>query len=68
MVPVLRIGMHCVHGGRNFFVISSLVWKYEQPDVAASLNRACAALKDNILNPDNVSQLTGRLKRRVVLD
>jgi len=40
----------------------------QQPDVAASLSRACAALKDNILNPDTVSQLTGRLKRRVVLD
>ena len=40
----------------------------QQPDVAASLSRACAALKDNILNPDNVSRLTGRLKRRVVLD
>ena len=40
----------------------------QRPDVAASLSRACAALKENILNPDNVSQLTGRLKRRVVLD
>ena len=25
-------------------------------------------LKNHILNPDNVSALTGRLKRRVVLD
>ena len=40
----------------------------QQPDVAASLSRACVALKANILNPDAVSQLTGRLKRRVVLD
>ncbi len=40
----------------------------QQPDVAASLSRACVALKNNILNPDTISQLTGRLKRRVVLD
>ena len=40
----------------------------QQPDVAAKLNRACLALKNHILNPDAVSQLTGRLKRRVVLD
>ena len=40
----------------------------EQPDVVAKLNRACLALKNHILNPENVSQLTGRLKRRVVLD
>ena len=40
----------------------------QQPDVAASVSRACVALKSNILNPDTVSQLTGRLKRRVVLD
>ena len=39
-----------------------------QPDVAAKLGQACQALKNHILNPDAVSQLTGRLKRRVVLD
>ena len=40
----------------------------QQPDVAQKLSRACQALKNHILNPDAVSQLTGRLKRRVVLD
>jgi len=40
----------------------------QQPDVAAKLSRACQALKNHILDPANVSALTGRLKRRVVLD
>ncbi len=40
----------------------------QQPDVAAKLSQACQALRNHILNPDAVSQLTGRLKRRVVLD
>ena len=40
----------------------------QQPDVAAKLSQACQTLKNHILDPDNVSQLTGRLKRRVVLD
>jgi len=40
----------------------------QQPSVAAQLSRACQALKNHILDPANVSQLTGRLKRRVVLD
>ena len=40
----------------------------QQPDVASNLSRACLALKNHILDPANVSQLTGRLKRRVVLD
>jgi hypothetical protein len=40
----------------------------QQPDVAAKLSRACQALKNHILDPDAVSELTGRLKRRVVLD
>lgn len=40
----------------------------QQPAVAQKLSRACQALKNHILNPDSVSQLTGRLKRRVVLD
>ena len=39
-----------------------------QPDVASKLSRACQALKNSILDPEVVSQLTGRLKRRVVLD
>ncbi len=40
----------------------------QQPAVAEKLSQACQALKNHILNPDAVSQLTGRLKRRVVLD
>ena len=40
----------------------------EQPDVAAKLSSACQAIKNQILDPGNVSKLTGRLKRRVVLD
>ena len=40
----------------------------QQPNVAQKLSRACQALKNHILNPDAVSQLAGRLKRRVVLD
>jgi hypothetical protein len=40
----------------------------QQPDVASKLSQACQTLKNHILDPDNVSQLTGRLKRRVVLD
>ena len=40
----------------------------QQPHVGAKLGRACQALKNRILDPDSVSQLTGRLKRRVVLD
>jgi hypothetical protein len=40
----------------------------QQPAVAAKLSQACQALKNQILDPANVSQLTGRLKRRVVLD
>ena len=40
----------------------------QQPNVAAKLSQACQALKNHILNPDAVSQLTGRLRRRVVLD
>jgi len=40
----------------------------QQPDVADMLSRACQSLKNYILDPGNVSQLTGRLKRRVVLD
>lgn len=39
-----------------------------QPDVAAKLSKACQVLRTQIMNPDNLSQLTGRLKRRVVLD
>ena len=40
----------------------------QQPGVAAKLSDACQALKNHILNPDTISELTGRLKRRVVLD
>ena len=40
----------------------------QQPDIAAQFTPACQTLKDHILSPDSVSQLTGRLKRRVVLD
>ncbi len=40
----------------------------QQPNTAEKLSRACQALKNHILDPDNVSSLTGRLKRRIVLD
>ena len=40
----------------------------EQPDLAEKLSQACSLLKQEILDPDSVSSLTGRLKRRVVLD
>lgn len=39
-----------------------------QPALATSLSQACQAIKNTILDPANISQLTGRLKRRVVLD
>lgn len=40
----------------------------DQPDLAEKLSQACTLLKQEILDPDSVSSLTGRLKRRVVLD
>ncbi len=40
----------------------------QQPDVAAKLSAACAKLQQQMLAPGSVSQLTGRLRRRVVLD
>ena len=40
----------------------------EQPDLATKLSEACAVLKQELLDPSGVSSLTGRLKRRVVLD
>jgi hypothetical protein len=40
----------------------------EQPDLAQKLSEACAVLKQELLDPNSVSSLTGRLKRRVVLD
>jgi hypothetical protein len=40
----------------------------QQPAVAEQLHNACQALRDHILNPKNVSEVTGRLKRRIVLD
>jgi len=39
-----------------------------QPDVAAKLSQACAVLKQQLLDPSAVSKVTGRLRRRVVLD
>ncbi len=40
----------------------------QQPDVAAQLSEACKTLRHGLLDPDNISALTGRLKRRVILD
>jgi hypothetical protein len=40
----------------------------EQPDLAEKLSQACAVLKQELLDPNAISSLTGRLKRRVVLD
>ena len=40
----------------------------EQPDLAEKLSQACATLKQELPDPSAVSSLTGRLKRRVVLD
>jgi len=40
----------------------------EQPDLAEKLSQACAVLKQELLDPSRLSALTGRLKRRVVLD
>jgi hypothetical protein len=40
----------------------------EQPALAEKLSEACALLKQEVLDPESVSALTGRLKRRVVLD
>jgi dGTP triphosphohydrolase len=40
----------------------------EQPDLAEKLSEACAVLKQELLDPNSLSSLTGRLKRRVVLD
>jgi hypothetical protein len=40
----------------------------EQPDLAEKLSQACATLKQDVLDPKSVSAVTGRLKRRVVLD
>ncbi len=37
-------------------------------ELAAKLSQACQALKNTMLDASNISQLTGRLKRRVVLD
>jgi hypothetical protein len=39
-----------------------------QPDLAEKLSQACAVLKQELLDPNSVSAVTGRLKRRVVLD
>ena len=40
----------------------------EQPDLAEKLSQACALLKQEVLDPSSVSALTGRLKRRVVVE
>ena len=40
----------------------------QQPAVAKKLSQACQNIRNHILGPNAVSQLTGRLKRRVVLD
>ena len=40
----------------------------QQPATAEKLSQACQALKNHILDPGNINSLTGRLKRRVVLD
>jgi hypothetical protein len=40
----------------------------QQPDVATRLSAACQAIKNTVLDPANVNKLTGRLKRRVMLD
>lgn len=40
----------------------------QQPALAAQLSQACALLKTEVLDPESISALTGRLKRRVVLD
>ena len=40
----------------------------QQPDVAAKLSRACLALRNSMLDAAKVSELTGRRKRRGVLD
>jgi hypothetical protein len=40
----------------------------EKPDLASKLSQTCAMLKAGVLDTASVSQLTGRLKRRVVLD
>jgi len=39
-----------------------------QPDLAAQLARACRQIKGELLDDGSVSVLTGRLRRRVVLD
>ena len=40
----------------------------QQPVIAEKLTRACEMLRTHILDPQNLSRLTGRLKRRIVLD
>jgi hypothetical protein len=40
----------------------------EQPELAEKLSQACALLKQEVLDPSSVSALTGRLKRRVVVE
>ncbi len=40
----------------------------QQPNLAAKLTQACSVIKSEVLDEDAISELTGRLKRRVVLD
>lgn len=40
----------------------------QQPNLAEKLSQACALLKAEVLDEKSISTLTGRLKRRVVLD
>lgn len=40
----------------------------QQPELAEKLSQACALLKQEVLDPSSVSALTGRLKRRVVVE
>ena len=40
----------------------------ENTDVAAKLSEACSLLRDQMLSTESVSALTGRLRRRVVLE
>ncbi len=40
----------------------------QQPKLAAKLSQACNLLKAEVLDADGISELTGRLKRRIILD
>jgi hypothetical protein len=40
----------------------------QQPSLASKLSQACTVLKTEVLDPASISELTGRLKRRIVLE